>query len=328
MPGDIGTEQDGTAVRTYILQRLALVVPTLLVVSFLVFAITAVLPGDTAAYIAGPEATKADLVRIRKEYRLDDPLVVQYGVWLGKVVRGNLGRSTARAQQPVVTLLRQRIPVTLELTALALLLAIVISIPLGTVSAFRRGSLVDIGISAAVLAGLSFPAFVLGYILIYLFGVRWQILPVSGFVPLTQNVVQNLKDMVLPAITVASTVVAAQTRMMRTSVLEVLRADYVRTARAKGLTERTVAMRHVLSNAMVPFITILGVQVAFLLGGAIIVESVFALPGLGTLAIDAILGRDIPTEQGFVLLTVVVYIAMSFVIDFLYGVFDPRVRLS
>lgn len=314
--------------REYLIQRLVLAVPTVVVVTFMVFLLVQLIPGDVATSIAGVEATEEDIERVREEYRLDDPIVVQYGVWVSKVVRGDFGESARLTSIPVRQLLSERIPPTLELTFLAMAVSLAISIPAGLLSAAWRDSKVDLAISSVTLFGLSFPSFVLAYVLIYLFAVEWDMLPATGYVPFTESPADNLKGMILPAIALGASAMASQTRMLRTSALEVLNQDYVRTARAKGIRERAVHVRHVLRPAIIPFITVVGLQTAGLLSGAIVVESVFAIPGLGTLAIESIRSRDFPTLQAVVLVAVLVYLAITVLMDLLYAMADPRIRLS
>ncbi|MGE3844850.1 MAG: ABC transporter permease [Vicinamibacterales bacterium] len=314
--------------RRYVTQRLALAVPTVILVTFAVFAIVQLLPGDTAAYMAGPEGKPEDIERIRTEYHLDEPVPVQYVFWIGNVLRGDFGTSAALTRVPVRTLLGERLPATLELTILAMTLSLVVSIPVGLISAMRRDSIVDLASTTTSLAGISLPNFVLAYGLIFVFALKLGWLPPSGYVKLVDDPWQNLERMILPAITLAGSTVAAQSRLLRTATLETMSNDYVRTARAKGLGGRIIMSRHVLRNALIPFVTVAALQFGFLLSGGVIVETVFAIPGIGSLAVASILGRDIAVLQGVVLVAALFYVFITFSLDIVYAKLDPRIGYS
>jgi len=316
----------GGGLPAYALRRLLLAVPVLFGVSVLVFAVLHLAPGDPAAIMLGAQATKEDVERLRRELGLDQPLFVQYLNWIGQVARGDLGRSIplGRAVLPEVLL---RFKATLLLTAGALAIAVLLGLIAGIVSAVKQYSWLDRMSMGVAVTGVSLPVFWTGIMLIIVFALQLRWFPSSGMSsPYGSGVADVLWHLVLPAVTLGTASAAALARLTRSSVLEIIRQDYVRSARAKGLAERAVIARHVLKNAVNPIITVLGVQVGFLLGGAILTETVFSWPGLGSMMVRAIQARDYPLVQGGVLLIATTFVLVNLVVDLLYAVFDPRIR--
>ncbi|MBT9260115.1 MAG: ABC transporter permease [Clostridiales bacterium] len=310
----------------YILRRLVALIPVWLGATILVFLIMHLAPGDPALIMLGPKATAESLARLRHELGLDQPLPVQYLRWLGKVLHGDLGRSI-QLKRDVAELLRTRMAATGILTLAAGLLATVVGIAVGVMAAVRQRSLWDRGAMVLALVGYAIPVFFLGLVLQIAFGYRWPILPVSGMNSPGQSGWGDLLwHLVLPAFTLATGAIALIARMTRSSMLEVIRQDYIRTARAKGLKERLVIYRHALRNALIPVITVVGLQVGYLLGGAVLVEMVFSWPGIGLLMVNAILARDLPVVQGAVLVVATAYVLTNLVVDILYSLTDPRIR--
>lgn len=312
--------------RYFVLRALS-VLPTLLGLSVVVFGVTYLIPGDPALIMAGTDTSPDAVARLRQNWGLDQPLYIRYVIWLVHVLQGNLGESYF-SRQTVLQLVAGALPTTAELATLALLVAVAIAMPTGILCAVRSGSLFDVGAAAIAFVGLSIPGFWLGIMLIYLFGVQLQILPAGGFAPLTDGLIPNLKSMVLPAIALGTFTATQLMRYLRASLLDVLHEDHVRTARAKGLGESSVLLRHALRNALIPFITVLGVQMGYLLAGTVIVESVFALPGMGRLVLTAILNRDYQVATGIILLIGTAFVLINLVVDLLYPVLDPRIRLG
>ncbi len=311
----------------YILRRLLTMIPVLLLVSVLVFSLIHLIPGDPAVSILGEEATPQAVAALRAKLGLDQPIPVQYAKWLGSVLRGDLGRSI-RSNQPVGEAIAERLPVTIELAILSIAISLSIAIPAGIVAAMRRNSVLDAGSTFVALLGVSLPNFFLAILLILVFGVQLQVLPPFGYQPITQGLGGNLQRMILPAITLGTALAAIVTRMMRSSLLEVLDQDYIRTARAKGLREGRMVQAHALKNALMPVVTIVGLQIGGLLGGAIITESIFVLPGIGRLLVDAIFQRDFPLVQGVVLFVSLAFLFSNFAVDMVYAYLDPRIRYS
>lgn len=313
----------------FLAQRLLAVVPVLLTVALVVFLILRLTPGDPAAVIAGNNATNDDIERIRAQLGLGEPLWRQFWLWLAGVLRGDLGYSYY-LNKPVTELIAQRIEPTLSLAAGTLLLAVAIAVPLGTLAARRMGSWLDRLLSGFSVAGFSVPVFVTGYVLIYLFAVQWQWFPVQGyrrlFGPSSQGVLAWGHQLVLPWLTLATIYVALIARVTRAAVSEALTEDYIRTARAKGLRESAVLLRHALANAAVPIVTVIGIGVALLIGGVVVTETVYAIPGLGSLTVDAVLNRDFPVIQGVVLFFSALYVLLNLLVDLSYLVLDPRIR--
>ena len=299
--------------------------PTLLLASVLVFLLVRLIPGNPAYVLLGPNSTPDQVRSLTHSMALDQPLWTQYGVWIGHVLRGDWGTSFINGL-PATTLIGQKLPATLELALAATLLAIALSLPLGVLAALRSGGWVDGLIATFTALTLGVPSFWLGILLVILFSFRWRLLPPSGYVPTGEDLGQNLRCLVLPVITLALALSGVLIRFVRASVLEVLRQDYVRTARAKGLPGRAVVLRHVLKNAMIPVITVLGLQFGGILGGVVIVESVFNWPGLGSLLVSSILERDYSVVQAVILLGVAIYVAVNLLTDVAYTYLDPRME--
>jgi peptide/nickel transport system permease protein len=314
-------------VTRYLAVRVLSALPTLIGVSLLVFGVTYLIPGDPARLMAGNDAPPEAVEALRRRWGLDQPFWVRYGLWLANMLQGNLGDSYF-SRRTVAELVLGALPITIELTILALLVALLIAIPTGIVSAVKVGSWFDIGAAALGFVGLSIPGFWLGIMLIYLFAVQLQWLPAGGFQPISKGLWPNLQSMILPAIALGTFASTQLMRYLRASLLDVLHADYVRTARAKGLRERLVLYRHAVRNALIPFTTVLGVQLGYLLGGTVITESVFALPGMGRLVLTAVLNRDYQVATGIIFLIAAAFVVINLVVDLLYPVLDPRVRLA
>ncbi len=311
----------------YIIKRLIAMLPVLVLVSLIVFTITHLTPGDPALIMLGEEATPQALTALRHELGLDQPLPVQYLVWLSHVLRGDLGRSI-RTNQPVSEAIMQRLPVTLELTILAMLISMMAAIPAGIISATRRNSASDLISTTLALLGISMPSFFLAILLIFVFSLKARWLPPMGYTPFQKGVWENLRGMILPAITLGTAAMAIVARLTRSTLLEALQQDYIRTARAKGLREQAVIYSHALKNAMIPIMTILGLQIGFLLGGAVITETIFALPGVGRLVVASIFERDFPLVQGVVLFLALMHLVVNLIVDLLYAYLDPRIRMA
>ena len=310
----------------FIARRLLATVPLLFFVSVVAFSFVHVLPGDPAILFLGEEATPETLAQFRARLGFDRPLPTQYLEWLARALRGDLGRSL-RTNQPVTEAILQRLPVTIELLGAALAVSLAIAIPMGIVSAVKRNSGVDLASTVFALVGFSLPNFWLGLILIYVFALLLRWLPPSGFVPLPA-VADNVRSLILPALTLGTALAALVTRQLRSGMLEVLRQDYVRTAQAKGLSQRVVVGKHALKNALIAVVTVIGLQIGGLLGNTIITESLFALPGVGRLMIDAVFSRDFFIVQGVVLFLAVGYVVSNLIVDVLYSYLDPRIRLG
>jgi peptide/nickel transport system permease protein len=309
----------------FIAQRLLSTIPVLLLVSLGVFSLIHVIPGDPVQVMAGESQDPEVVANLRHQLGLDRPLYAQYASWLGHAVRGDLGRSI-RTNKPVLSIIAERARPTLELSVFAMILALLVALPIGVLSATHRNSPIDaIGTSFAVF-GISMPNFVIGLILIFVFAVRLGWLPTSGFVDVFHDPVQGLRSLLLPGITLALQLTAIIARMTRSTLLESLGQDYIRTARAKGLTEHAVVLRHAFRNALIPVVTVVGLQIGGLLAGAVITEFIFSIPGIGSLIIDSIFSRDFPVVQGVVLVTALGFIASNLVADLLYAVLDPRIR--
>jgi peptide/nickel transport system permease protein len=313
----------------FLAQRLAALLPVLLVVSIVVFLILRLAPGDPAAVIAGNSATSQEVEMVREQLGLTRPLWVQYGIWLGKVVQGDLGFSYYLTK-PVTALIAQRIEPTLALALGTMVLAVLVAVPLGTLAAWRMGGWLDRGLSALSVLGFSVPVFVVGYLLIWLFSVHLAWLPVQGYKrilgPDSQGFGPWLSHLILPWVTLGLIYMALIARVTRASVSESLTEDYIRTARAKGIAERTVLTRHALANAAVPIATVIGIGVALLIGGVVVTETVYSIPGLGSLTVEAVLNRDFPVIQGVVLFFSVLYVLVNLAVDVSYLFLDPRIR--
>jgi peptide/nickel transport system permease protein len=313
----------------YIAKRLLLMVPVLFGVSLLVFAMIRLIPGDIVDLLIGPELYVGAEYRaeLRAKYGLDQPIYVQYGRWVGEIVQGNFG-SSLRNNEPVIGTIMRRLPITVELAVLSVLLSALVAIPLGVLSAVRRNSAIDFVARLVAMVGLSVPNFWLAAMLLLVSSVvfRWQ--PSLRLVPFWEDPLTNLSQLLLPTISLSLALMAIVMRMTRSSMLEVLRQDYIQTARAKGLLPRVIMVRHALKNAFIPVITILGVQLGALLGGTVLIEVIFGLPGIGRLLIDAINTRDYPMLQGTVLFIAVAFVVVNLLVDLLYAYLDPRIRYS
>jgi len=308
-----------------VLRRLVATIPVMGVVAIAVFALLHVTPGDPAVIIAGDYATTEDIARIRTRLGLDQPFHAQVAIWLGRIVRGDLGTSIFSGL-PVATLIGQRAATTIWLTLFAMLISVGIGVPVGVVAAWRKGSWLDRAVMVFAVSGFSMPTFWLGFILVYVFAITAGWLPVQGYHPIAAGVGPFLSHLILPALTLSVVYMALIARMTRASMLGVLDEDYIRTAFAKGLAPRNVLVRHALKNASLPVVTIIGLGFALLIGGAVVTESVFALPGLGRLTVDAIVRRDYPVIQGVLLVVSGVYVLINLIVDVLYVVLDPRIR--
>jgi peptide/nickel transport system permease protein len=312
---------------TYIAQRLLQMIPVLLLVSIISFSLTYLLPGDPALLILGDQmaANEEAYEAVRRDLGLDRPVVIQYLDWLWQTVKGDLGTST-RDSLPVFKGILERLPVTLELSFLSMIIALLIALPAGVISAVKQGTRWDVGFSLFALWGVAIPHFWLGILLIYAFGVFLKILPPSGYVPFTDDPAANLKHMLLPAVTLGTGLSAVIMRQVRSSLLEVLQQDYIVTARAKGLTPGTVTIGHALKNGLIPVVTVIGLQVGLLFGGAVITETIFSLPGIGRWAVDSILWRDFPVVQAVSLVMAIGVLATNLITDVAYGYIDPRIH--
>jgi peptide/nickel transport system permease protein len=304
--------------------RLALTAPTLLLVSFLVFSLLLLLPGDPALAILGPEASPEQVRKLAAELGTDRPVAVQYASWLGRALGGDFGRST-RTGQPVVAAVRERLAPSIELAVIAMAMAVVVGGGLGLAAGWRPGSLVDQLTRAFATLGIAIPTFWLGILLILGISLHLGLLPPSGYVPLGEDPAANLRAMILPGVTVAATMAAVIARIVRASLLEARHEMYVVTARAKGLSEGAIFGRHVLRNALIPMLTVTGLQAGRLMGGMVITETIFAIPGVGRLAVDSVLARDFLTVQGVVLVMAIWVLVANLVVDVLNLVADPRV---
>ncbi len=310
----------------YILKRVAMTVPVMGIVALFVFLLLRLAPGDPAAVIAGDYATAEDVARIREQLGLSDPIVVQFGKWVWSLMQGDLGVSIF-SNKPVTELIAQRIEPTMLLALTTILFSIAVAVPLGTIAAFRAGSWIDRSVMLFSVGGFSVPVFVLGYILIYTFSLNLGWLPVQGYrSPFEDGLGPFLYHITLPTVTLSVIFIALIARMTRASVIEVLEEDYIRTARAKGQSDVKVLMRHALRNAAVPIVTVIGIGIALLIGGVVVTESVYNIPGLGRLVLDAVLARDYPIIQGLILFFSFVYILLNLLIDLTYTFLDPRIR--
>jgi peptide/nickel transport system permease protein len=309
----------------YVVRRVLATIPVMAVVALFVFSLLYLAPGDPAAVIAGDQATPADVERIRASLGLDRPYLVRFGAWVWDIARGDLGTSIF-TNLPVSTMIAQRIEPTLSLMLVTLLLAVTIAVPMGVMAAWKQGTVIDRAVMGFAVLGFSVPVFVVGYLLAYIFALELDWLPVQGYTPFSRGLWPWLENLILPAIALGSVYIALIARITRATMLEVLQQDYIRTARAKGVGQRSILFLHALKNAAVPIVTVIGIGIALLIGGAVVTESVFAIPGLGRLTVDAILRRDYPVIQGVVLLFSFVYVLVNLAIDLAYTLFDPRIR--
>jgi len=313
------------AMFTYLVQRLATIIPTLVFVSMLIFGLQQLLPGDPAIILAGEERDPDVVAYLRARLHLDEPLPVRYLYWVGGVLQGDLGESL-RIQRPVLDLILEKLPVTIQLASMAIVIALVIGVTAGVVSAVKKDTIWDYAANVIALWGLSTPNFWLGIMLILLFSVSLGWLPASGYVPPTEDLGANLAAMIMPAFVLGNAIAAVLMRHTRSAMLQVLSADYVRTARAKGLAERVVILKHALRNALVPVITLGALEFGTLLSGAVLTEQVFTIPGFGKLIVDAVFNRDYAVVQGVVLFTATAYITLNLLADLAYFLVNPRLR--
>jgi len=310
---------------TFLLRRIALIVPTLFFVSLLIFGLQQLLPGDPATALAGEDRDPAVIAFIRQKYHLDEPLPVRYALWVKGVAQGDLGESI-RIRRPVLDLIAEKLPVTGELALIAVLISLSIGIPAGIIAAVKNGTAIDYGTTMAALWGLSIPNFWLGILLILLFSVELELLPASGFVSPGESLKQNLLTLIMPAFVLGNFFAAGMMRHTRSAMLQVLGMDYVRTARAKGLPEIRVILRHAFRNALIPVVTLAALDFGALLSGAVLTEQVFTIPGFGKLIVDAVFNRDYAVVQGVVLFTAFAYIMLNLFADLAYVVLNPRLR--
>ena len=310
----------------YIFKRIFMTIPVMVVVALFVFLLLRLSPGDPAAVIAGDYATAEDVQKIREKLGLSEPIFVQFVTWLGSLIQGDLGTSIF-SNKPVTELISQRLEPTLMLALTTIIFSILVAVPLGTIAAFRAGSWIDRLVMLFSVGGFSVPVFVLGYILIYYFSITWRILPVQGYrSPFEDGMLPFVQHIILPTLTLSVIYIALLARMTRASVMEVLEEDYIRTARAKGLSEVKILMQHALRNAAVPIVTVIGIGIALLIGGVVVTESVYNIPGLGRLVLDAVLARDYPIIQGLILFFSLIYVLLNLIIDLTYTLFDPRIK--
>jgi peptide/nickel transport system permease protein len=309
----------------FIVRRIITTIPVMAFVALFVFSLLYIAPGDPAAIIAGDQASPADVERIRASLGLDRPYLVRFGEWFFRVLQGDLGTSIFTSL-PVTQLIAQRIEPTLSLMVLTLILAVSVAVPLGVVAAWKAGTWIDRAVVAFAVFGFSVPVFVVGYLLAYVFALKLDWVPVQGYTPLSQGLWPWFQNLILPSVTLGLVYVALIARITRATMLDVLQQDYIRTARSKGVAQNSILFLHALKNAAVPIITIIGIGVALLIGGAVVTESVFAIPGLGRLTLDAILRRDYPVIQGVVLIFSFVYVLVNLAIDLIYTLVDPRIR--
>ncbi|WP_199260583.1 ABC transporter permease [Paracoccus binzhouensis] len=309
----------------YLIRRLLMAIPVMGLIALIVFLLLRLTPGDPAQAIAGDQATPEQIAAIRDSLGLDAPLTSQFVTWIGNMLRGDFGYSLI-SQRPVLEMIGQRIGPTLALATVAMILTVVISIPLGILAARRHGQLVDRFVMSLSVIGFSAPIFVIGYVLIGIFAVNLKWFPVQGYKPLADGLWPFLHRIFLPGLALSSIYIALVSRMTRAAMLEVLREDYIRTARAKGLSERVILFRHALRNAAIPILTVVGTGFAMMISGVVVTETVFNIPGLGRLVVDAVLARDYPLIQAIILLTAGTYVVINLLIDISYAVTDPRIR--
>jgi peptide/nickel transport system permease protein len=309
----------------YFVRRLLATIPVIGMVAFFVFSLLYLTPGDPAAVIAGDFATLDDIERIRHQLGLDQPLLPRFWSWASAVLHGDLGISIF-TNLPVTRLIGQRVEPTLSLAVCTLIVAVSVAVPMGVIAAWKSGKLIDRLVMLFSVAGFSIPVFVLAYLLIYLFAIDLDWLPVQGYTPLREGFWPWLRHLILPSVALGTIYIALIARITRATMLEVLAQDYVRTAHAKGLAPRAVLTRHALKNAAVPIVTIIGIGVALLISGVVVTESVFAIPGIGRLTVDAIIRRDYPIIQGVILIFSAVYVLVNLVVDLSYRLFDPRIQ--
>jgi peptide/nickel transport system permease protein len=309
----------------HIVRRILVTIPVMAFVALFVFSLLYIAPGDPAVVIAGDQASPEDVEKIRKSLGLDRPFLVRFGEWSGQLLQGDLGTSMFTGM-PVTTLIGQRLEPTLSLMVVTLIMSVAIAVPIGVAAAWKAGTWLDRGLMGFAVLGFSVPVFVVGYVLAYVFALQLDWFPVQGYTPLSAGLGLWLQNLALPAIALGCVYIALIARITRASMLEVLQQDYIRTARAKGMGQGPILFVHALKNAAVPIVTVIGIGVALLIGGAVVTESVFAIPGLGRLTVDAILRRDYPLIQGIVLLFSFVYVLVNLAVDLVYTMLDPRIR--
>ncbi|SDY78596.1 ABC transporter permease [Citreimonas salinaria] len=309
----------------YILKRLLATIPVLLIVAIFVFLLLRLTPGDPAAILAGDAATPAQLERIRDRLGLNDPLHIQFVTWFGQMLKGDLGTSLI-SNTDVLDMVRDRLGPTINIAVMTIIISVALAVPMGVIAAWRHRTWIDFAVMSFSVLGFSVPVFVIGYILIQVFAIELRWVPVQGYASPSDGIGAFFSRAILPSLTLATIYVALIARMTRASMLEVLGEDYVRTARAKGVRENVVLFRHALRNAAVPILTIIGTGFALLISGVVVTESVFNIPGIGRLTVDAILARDYPVIQAMILLTAGIYVMVNLIVDVSYSFFDPRIR--
>lgn len=309
-----------------VFSRLAAAIPVMGLVAVIVFSMLRLSPGDPAAILAGDSATPENIAAIRADLGLDKPIPQQFVIWAGQLLTGDLGKSVM-SKQPVGRMIAQRVEPTLSLALMALFTSLLVAVPLGVIAAWRHGGWLDRGIMAFSVLGFSVPVFVLGYLLIFLFSMQLDLLPVQGFAPLSDGIGAFLERIILPTVALSFIYIALFARITRASMLEVLGEDYIRTAHAKGLAEHVVLIRHALRNAAIPIISVIGIGFALLIGGVVVTETVFNIPGIGRLVVDAVLARDYPIIQGVILILSGVYVLLNLIIDIAYMMLDPRIKI-
>jgi len=309
----------------FLLKRLLAALPVMAVVAIVVFAILRLTPGDAAAILAGDAATPEQLAAIRHALGLDQPMHRQFLIWISHVLQGDLGTSLLSGT-PVTAMIAQRMEPSIALCVSTIVVAILLAVPLGVLAAWRQGKLLDRAVMAVSVMGFSVPVFVTGYVLIWIFSLELGWFPVQGYKPLAEGIWPFAQSIALPTLALSTVYIALIARMTRTSLMEVMGEDYIRTARAKGVAEWSVMLGHALRNAAVPIVTIIGVGIAMLIGGVVVTESVFNIPGLGRLVVEAVLARDYPVIQGLILLFALVYVLINLVVDISYTLLDPRIR--
>ena len=310
---------------SYIARRVVSTIPVMAIVALFVFSLLYIAPGDPAAIIAGDQATPDDIARIRASLGLERPFLVRFGEWTWQILRGDLGTSIFTSL-PVSQLIAQRIEPTLSLMIVTLILSISLAVPLGVIAAWKAGSWIDRLVMAMAVFGFSVPVFVVAYLLAYIFALELDWLPVQGYTPIANGFWPWFQNLILPSVALGFVYIALIARITRATMLEILSQDYIKTARSKGLGQRAILFVHALKNAAVPIVTVIGIGIALLIGGAVVTESVFVIPGLGRLTIDAILRRDYPVIQGIVLLFSFTYVLVNLGVDLIYTLVDPRIR--
>lgn len=309
----------------FLVQRFLLAIPTVVIISIMVFGLLQLLPGDPLLVLAGEERDPEVLDALREKYRMNDPIPVQYLAWVSNALQGDLGTSL-RTNQPVTELMAQKLPVTIQLAVMSMIFAVLIGIPAGILSAVKKGTAIDYVANVVALSGLSIPNFWLGIMLILLVSVKWQLLPASGYVPLSEDFGKSISTMLMPSFVLGTALAATLMRHTRSSMIGALSADYVRTARAKGLSERVVVLKHALRNALTPIVTLSALLFGELVAGAVLTEQIFTIPGFGKMVVDAVFNRDYAVVQGIVLVTAIGFIFMNLFADAMYYILNPRLR--